>query len=102
MSTLMAGYFLWVIVYIIHLTLFLFKTQNLNESFQRIKDVLEETRVEAGDSKELRNLIGKISRANPISGYGLFKMDRTTLTSMISVAITYLIILIQFKQTFNS
>ena len=102
MSTLMAGYFLWVIVYIIHLTLFLFKTQNLNESFQRIKDLLEETRAEAGDSKELRNLIGKISRANPISGYGLFQMDRTTLTSMISVAITYLIILIQFKQTFNS
>ena len=98
---MMAGYFLWVIVYIIHLTLFIFKTNHLNESFQAIKDLLEEIKMECGDSKSLNILIARIAREKPISGYGLFHMDRTTLTSMISVALTYLIILIQFKQSFN-
>ena len=102
LCTLMAGYFLWVIVYIIHLTLFIFKTAHLNKTFHAIRDVLGEVREERGDSKALRRLIGEIGRASPVSGYGLFQMDRTTLTSMISVAITYLIILIQFKQSFNS
>ena len=101
LCTMMGGYFLWVIVYIIHLTLFIFKTNHLNESFQAIKDVLEEIKLEAGESKSLNSLIRKIDGEKPISGYELFHMDRSTLTSMISVALTYLIILIQFKQSFN-
>ena len=102
LCTLMTGYFLWVVVYIIHLTLFIFKTDHLNKSFLAIRDVLEEVRAESGDSKSLRTLVGEIERARLVSGYGLFQMDRTTLTGMISVAITYLIILVQFKQSFNS
>ena len=39
-----------------------------------------------------------IDNLEPLSGYGLFEMNRSTLTSMISTSITYLIILIQFKQ----
>ena len=101
LCTMMGGYFLWVLVYMIHLTLFIFKTNHLNESFQAIKDLLEEIKLESGESKSLNILITKIGREKPISGYGLFHMDRTTLTSMISVALTYLIILIQFKQSFN-
>ena len=101
LCTMMAGYFLWVLVYIIHLTLFIFKTNHLNESFQAIKDLLEEIKLESGERKSLNILIMKIAREKPISGYGLFQMDRTTLTSMISVVLTYLIILIQFKQSFN-
>ena len=101
LCTMMGGYFLWVIVYIIHLTLFIFKTNHLNESFKAIKDILEEIKLESGESKSLNILITKIDREKPISGYGLFQMDRSTLTSMISVALTYLIILIQFKQSFN-
>ena len=102
LCTLMTGYFLWVVVYIIHLTLFIFKTDHLNKSFLAIRDVLEEERAESGDSKSLRTLAGEIERARLVSGYGLFQMDRTTLTGMISVAVTYLIILIQFKQSFNA
>ena len=41
-----------------------------------------------------------IGRCPLISGYGLFEVNRSTLTSMISVAITYLIILVQFKQSY--
>ena len=51
------------------------------------------------DGKTIRELVRDIEDLEPISGYGLFTVDRTTLTSTVSVMITYLIVLIQFKQT---
>ena len=35
----------------------------------------------------------------PLTGLGLFTIERNTVTSMISVAVTYIIILMQFKIT---
>ena len=41
----------------------------------------------------------KIERLGPLTGLGLFTIERNTITSMVSVAVTYIIILIQFKIT---
>ena len=43
--------------------------------------------------------VQKIERLGPLTGLGLFKIERSTVTSMVSVAVTYIIILIQFKMT---
>ena len=41
----------------------------------------------------------KLKRLGPLTGLGLFSMERNTVTCMVSVAVTYIIILIQFKMT---
>ena len=46
--------------------------------------------------------IQKLKRLSPLSGLGLFTIERNTITSMISVAVTYIIIFIQFKITVES
>ena len=43
--------------------------------------------------------IQKLGRLGPLTGLGLFSIERNTVTSMVSVAVTYIIILIQFKIT---
>ena len=41
----------------------------------------------------------KLEKLGPLTGLGLFRIERNTITSMVSVAVTYIIILIQFKMT---
>ena len=60
---------------------------------------LEELEDEGQDTK---GLIRELDNLEPVSGYGLFNLDRTTLTSMVSVSLTYVIILLQFKQNFSA
>ena len=48
---------------------------------------------------ELSKLKDSLAKLGPFSGLGLFTVERSTLTSMLSIAVTYLIILIQFKLT---
>ena len=47
-------------------------------------------------------LIRDIDRVQPMRPMGLFSVDRSILTSMVSVSITYIIILAQFKLTVDS
>ena len=54
------------------------------------------------DGKDTKMLIREFDNLEPVSGYGLFNLDRTTLTSMVSVSLTYVIILLQFKQNFSA
>ena len=39
----------------------------------------------------------ELESQGPLTGLGLFKIERSTLTGMVSTAITYIIILIQFR-----
>ena len=52
------------------------------------------------DRADIEEVMDVIDDAQPISGCGLFEITRSTLTSMLSTSITYLIILIQFKISF--
>ena len=47
----------------------------------------------------LDHIIRDIDRLGPMRPLGLFSVDRGILTSMVSVSVTYLIILIQFRMS---
>ena len=47
----------------------------------------------------LDHVIRDIDRLGPMRPLGLFSVDRGILTSMLSVSVTYLIILIQFRMS---
>ena len=68
---------------------------NLNKLLKKILQTLEELEDEG---LKTRKLIRGFSNLEPVSGYGLFSLERSTLTSMVSVSLTYVIILLQFKQ----
>ena len=57
-----------------------------------------------GDSHcgKLDHVIRDIDRLGAMRPLGLFSIDRSILTSMLSVSITYLIILIQFRMSLDS
>ena len=45
----------------------------------------------------IKNMIREIEDIKPLSANGYFSISRGVLTSMVSVGITYIIILVQFK-----
>ena len=92
----MIGFLLFAISFLVNLQCLLFKIHDLHKSLDKLKEAAEDLSVADQLKKELQRDIGDLE---PISGYGLFTVDRTTLTSTVSVSITYLIVLLQFKQS---
>ena len=45
------------------------------------------------------NLVMNIDKTGPLNGKGFFEITKGTLTGMMSVGITYVIILVQFKMS---
>ena len=95
----MVGFILFGASFLIQLEYLLFKVHNLHKSIEKMKEAAEDVVMTDQARKELLREIGDLE---PISGYGLFTVDKTTLTSTVSVSITYLIVLLQFKQTLVS
>ena len=91
----MTGYLFYSIAFLVFLKDMFFKMHDLNDSRVFLKEAVED--LDDIDDKRRRFLLREVERLKPVSGYGLFSVERSTLTSMVSVAITYLIILIQFK-----
>ena len=95
----MLGYALMTVFFLLMLREVLFAVDDVNKSRRYIKEAVEDLDKEDETKHEAaRLLLRDIDNLEPLSGYGLFEMNRSTLTSMISTSITYLIILIQFKQ----
>ena len=46
---------------------------------------------------KLRNLVTEVEQAGRMGGNGFFEISRGGLTSMLSVSLTYIIIIVQFK-----
>ena len=100
MTVSILGYFIFAMVYLITIKEFTFRVDDLNKSRGHLREAVEDLEARGGADPELvRMLLRDIDNLEPVSGYGLFGVDRTTLTSMMSTAITYLIILIQFKSS---
>ena len=96
----MSGYLLYCAAQLLNLREIIFSIHNVNKDRRYLREGIEDVIAKRGDPDDtLRLLLRDIDNLEPLSGYGLFGVDRSTLTSMISVAITYLIILIQFKQS---
>ena len=43
----------------------------------------------------------ELERQGPLTGLGFFTIERGTLTGMLSTAVTYIIILVQFRMSTN-
>ena len=96
----MGGYLLYAVAQLLNLRELIFSIHDVNKDRRFLREGIEDVIAKRGDPDDtLRLLLRDIDNLEPLSGYGLFGVDRSTLTSMISVAITYLIILIQFKQS---
>ena len=76
---------------------------SLDEGFKKVKALkgqLKELLVyekEKASRQKIKNLIDDVAELEPLSGNGFFSISKATLTGMISVSITYIIILVQFK-----
>ena len=77
----------------------------LDDGFKSLKGLtkpLQEQLVNEQDASEkqrIQNLSLEIKEKGPLNGKGLFDITRGTLTGMISVGITYIIILVQFRMS---
>ena len=62
-----------------------------------VKPLQEQLLMDASDRMIIKNTIKEIEDLKPLTGNGYFSISKGTLTSMLSVGITYIIILVQFK-----
>ena len=78
-------------------------TMTAEEAYGSLKSLvkpLEFTVIQTDNLKEreqLRILIKEIETVEPLNGNGYFTITKSTLTSIASTSITYLIILLQFR-----
>ena len=94
------GYLMFVYVYLLTIREFTFKVDDLNRSRKILREAVEDLDARGKtDPEVIRLLLRDVDNLEPISGFGLFGIDRTTMTSMVSTALTYLVILIQFKSS---
>ena len=63
---------------------------------ERLQDVLLINRANY-ERQEVLNTIKKLENSGPLSGKRFFSITRGTITGMLSISITYLIIIVQFK-----
>ena len=61
-----------------------------------LRQMLVET-LDVSRTKQLDILIKEVESAGPLSGNGYFDIGRGTLTSIVSISLTYFIILLQFR-----
>ena len=80
-----------------------FITLTTETSFNKMKklvDPLQKKMIEergATEQMKIKLLIEKVENMKTLNGNGYFEISRGTLTSIVSISITYLIILLQFR-----
>ena len=85
------GFIAFTVAFLLLMQFFLFKVHKLNTSLRTLR--------RAAEDLESVELVRAVEDLEPVSGYGLFTADRATLTSTLAVILTYLIVLLQFKQS---
>ena len=85
------GFIAFTVALLLLMQFFLFKVHKLNTSLRTLR--------RAAEDLESVELVRAVEDLEPVSGYGLFTADRATLTSTLAVILTYLIVLLQFKQS---
>ena len=77
-----------------------FITLTTETSFNKMKnlvDPLQQKMIKATEQMKIKLLIEKVENMKTLNGNGYFEISRGTLTSIVSISITYLIILLQFR-----
>ena len=83
---LTVGYTAWTVMFLIFLKILTFQ---LDRQYRALQGLAR--RLPPGPLKS------DLKRTGPVSACGMFNIERSTLTSMVSTALTYLIVLVQFK-----
>ena len=79
--------------------------ESAHQSLQGMVKTLENHSLRVEDRREMLSLtyhIKEIEKTRPLSGRGLFLIDRSIITGMVSVAVTYIIILAQFRMSLDN
>ena len=74
-----------------------------NVTLQKTKQSLHSSTqsFEAKPYLKIFSLLQELERRGPLSGLGFFTIERSTITGMLSTAVTYIIILVQFRMSTN-
>ena len=92
------GYFLLSFCFLLALIICAFPCADLHASLANVIDTLEDLPVTEKD-RDVEKLMKSLDKTGPLTCFGLFQIDRSILTSMVATSLTYLIILVQFKQS---
>ena len=76
----------WTVMFLIFLKILTFQLDRQYRALQGLARLLPPGQLKSD-----------LKRTGPVSACGMFNIERSTLTSMVSTALTYLIILVQFK-----
>ena len=87
MMFMMLGFLVFSIGFLLGMEFILFTVHDLHTCLRKLRRAAEDLE-DRDDGKTIRELVRDIEDLEPISGYGLFTVDRTTLTSTVSVMIT--------------
>ena len=90
----MSAYFM-AMLYCITLT-----SEEAYDALQSLNTPLEKMLVHENDftkREHIKSTIRKLEKMQPLNGNGYFNVTRETLTSIVSITVTYLIILLQFR-----
>ena len=98
---ILCGIFSISILYILIST-----SENSFGKFQSLKKLLENLIIQKEDMEriqveKIKFLIKDVENIRPLSGNGYFDLSKGTLTSIVSISITYFIILLQFRSPSN-
>ena len=101
MKPALSGVFFSVALFdMIYLYVITMTAERAHESLQSLVKPLEKLLCESVvevERESLRILVKEIEKTGPLTGNGYFDISRSTLTSIVSTSITYLIILLQFR-----
>ena len=64
-----------------------------------VKPLQDQLLISVSERRRLKKVIREIENLGPLTGNGYFSITRGVLTSMVSIGITYIIILVQFKMS---
>ena len=80
-----------------------FITMTTESSFDKLKKLVEPLQQKivleknATEQLKIKMVMEKVDNVKTLTGNGYFEISRSTLTSIVSISITYLIILLQFR-----
>ena len=71
------------------------KLQDLTKQLENI--IVHSKQMDFKDGEKIKFLIKEVENTKPLNGNGYFDLNKGTLTSIVSISLTYFIILIQFR-----
>ena len=71
------------------------KLQDLTKQLENI--IVHSKQMDLKDGEKIKFLIKEVENTKPLNGNGYFDLNKGTLTSIVSISLTYFIILIQFR-----